>query len=185
MMMRIIEAGGIPALTDHLRQPDEDNPSGYFEFEPVKRTRTDPAWIGAAVGKAVKIVHLLLPDLPLTHAYRVVLMRRDLWEVVASQKKMLCRRNRDAGQLPTERWITLCREQLERVRRHMMERPEHFRFIEADYNHLVTGSTAPLEGISGLLDGLDLAAMLSVVDTRLYRSRATPSGGDYNASGRN
>ena len=30
MMMKILEAGGIPLLTDHLRIPDEDNPLGYY-----------------------------------------------------------------------------------------------------------------------------------------------------------
>ena len=39
MMMQALEAGGIPALTDNIRQNDEDNPKGYYEFEPVKKTR--------------------------------------------------------------------------------------------------------------------------------------------------
>ena len=42
MMMQMIEAGGIPVLTDHQRTRDEDNPKGYYEFEPVKKTRDDP-----------------------------------------------------------------------------------------------------------------------------------------------
>ena len=39
MMMKMIDAAGIPALTDNLRSADEDNPRGYYEYEPVKTTR--------------------------------------------------------------------------------------------------------------------------------------------------
>ena len=34
MMMKLLEAGGLPPLTDNsLRTADEDNPKGYYEFE--------------------------------------------------------------------------------------------------------------------------------------------------------
>ena len=36
LMMQMLSAGGLPALTDDLREADESNPRGYFEFEPVK-----------------------------------------------------------------------------------------------------------------------------------------------------
>src|ERR1700761_7537403 len=55
MMMQMLAAGGMPILTDGIRTADEDNPRGYFEFEAVKRTKTDPSWVPTAVGKAVKI----------------------------------------------------------------------------------------------------------------------------------
>jgi hypothetical protein len=37
LMMKMLEAGGIPPLTDHERAADEDNPKGYFEFERAKQ----------------------------------------------------------------------------------------------------------------------------------------------------
>ena len=37
MMMRMLEAGGLPPLTDGLRAPNDDNPLGYYEFERVKK----------------------------------------------------------------------------------------------------------------------------------------------------
>ena len=82
MMMQMIHNGGIPALTDEVRVADEDNPKGYFEFEPVKKTKEDPSWVPQAVGKVVKMVHLLLLDLPLEQSYRVIFMRRSLDESV-------------------------------------------------------------------------------------------------------
>jgi hypothetical protein len=35
MMMKMLEAGGIPPLTDEIREADKDNPKGYYEFERV------------------------------------------------------------------------------------------------------------------------------------------------------
>ncbi len=43
LMMQMLEAGGMPVLTDDLREADEDNPRGYYELEAVKRTKDDQA----------------------------------------------------------------------------------------------------------------------------------------------
>ena len=91
LAMQMLRAGGITLLTDRVRPPDEDNPRGYHEFEPVRQTARDPAWLKAAQGKAVKMVFRLLYDLPPDYTYRVVLMTRKLEEVVASQRVMLAR----------------------------------------------------------------------------------------------
>jgi hypothetical protein len=37
MMMKMLEAGGLPILTDNLREADANNPKGYYEFERVKK----------------------------------------------------------------------------------------------------------------------------------------------------
>lgn len=39
LMMQALEAGGILVLTDNIRKSNEDNPKGYYEFEPVKKTK--------------------------------------------------------------------------------------------------------------------------------------------------
>src|SRR5687768_12382196 len=84
MMMRALQAGGLPVLADGLRAADEDNPHGYFELEQVKRTVADPSWIAQARGHAVKVIARLLPDLPPGQHYKVLFMRRDLDEVLRS-----------------------------------------------------------------------------------------------------
>jgi hypothetical protein len=89
MMMQMISQGGIPALVADHRPADTDNPRSYYEFQPVKRTAGDPSWIAGAMGRVVKMVHLLLFDLPSDFSYRVVFMRRNLEEVVRSQDIML------------------------------------------------------------------------------------------------
>src|SRR5438105_9566801 len=77
MAMRMLEAGGVPLLTDRQRPADEDNPHGYYEYEPVKTLaeQRDLAWLKQAEGRAVKIVSSLLTWLPEGHRYRVIFMR--------------------------------------------------------------------------------------------------------------
>src|SRR5436190_6401634 len=92
MMMRMLAQGGIPVLTDGFRQADQDNPLGYYEFEAVKRLDKDTSWLPDAYQKAVKIIYIFLYNLPPSHRYKVLFMKRNLKEVVASQKVMLRRR---------------------------------------------------------------------------------------------
>src|SRR3989442_525361 len=128
VMMQMLGAGGLAPLTDGLRQPDEDNPRGYFEFEPVKQIKRDTAWLELAVGKVVKMVHLLLPELPLDrdHRYRVIMMRRDLGEVLESQKKMLMRKGRAGADLDSEKLRSVFEQQLSRVDQFLASHPDHF-----------------------------------------------------------
>ncbi|MEE8349194.1 MAG: hypothetical protein V3R94_06475, partial [Acidobacteriota bacterium] len=41
MMMSMLDAGGMELLADHVREADEDNPRGYYEFEPIKNLVRD------------------------------------------------------------------------------------------------------------------------------------------------
>jgi hypothetical protein len=172
MMMRMLAEGGLPPLTDGVRAPDRDNPHGYFEYEPVKRTREDPSWVGAAAGRAVKLVHLLLCDLPSGHEYRVLLMRRRLGEMVASQRRMLERLGRDPGALSDERRAEIFAAQLDETERWLAARPG-FSCLPVDYNALVESPAPHLARIDAFLGGgLDVSAMAAVVDPSLYRNRA-------------
>ena len=76
MMMRILEAGGMPVLVDAARPADVDNPNGYYEFEPAKSIREDASWLTQAEGRAVKMVYKLLYDLPPDRAYHVLFLQR-------------------------------------------------------------------------------------------------------------
>ncbi len=89
MMMNILYRSGIEILTDNYRKPDDNNPQGYFEFEPVKKIASDVSWIYQAENKAVKIIAQLLKYLPQTHQYKIIFMEREIREVIASQQKML------------------------------------------------------------------------------------------------
>lgn len=97
LLMQMLHAGGMPLLYDDRRPPDSLNPHGYFEYEPVRRIDRDSSWLPQAEGKAVKIVSPLLPYLPPKFAYRILLMQRDLNEILRSQTTMLSRLGRPDG----------------------------------------------------------------------------------------
>ena len=169
MMMRMVAAAGIPPLTDGLRTADEDNPHGYFELEAAKRTRVDPSWLHEAPGKVVKLVHLLLRDLPDGHAYRLIMMHRDLDEVLASQTKMLERggkRPADADAL--KRVYT---SQLNAVNEWVAARA-NFDRLDVNYADVLRDPLGQAGRIAAFIGRPGMAgAMATAVDDRLYRNR--------------
>ena len=171
MMMRMLEAGGVPALTDGVREADDDNPRGYYEFEPAKRTKHDQSWLDRAPGHVVKMVYRLLYDLPDDRQYRVIFMNRRLSEVHASQEKMLDRRGEATGLMSPDDFERLFSGEVTRVKRWLDER-DHFRTLHVDYNAIVANPAETVHRASELLGGLDETAMEQVVETALYRQRA-------------
>lgn len=174
-MMQMLAAGGIPPLTDQIRTADESNPRGYFEFDAVKRLRTDRDWLDQARGHAVKVIHLLLRELPadLAWNYRVVFMRRPLEEVLASQRAMLEREGKKAADdavlarvysaqlADAERWLT---------------RQSSFSVLYLEHRALFNRAVPVVEELNQFLGGqLDTSAMLSAIDPALYRQRASGS----------
>lgn len=174
MMMRMLDAGGLPVLVDNVRTADEDNPLGYYEFEPVKRTKEDPSWLRQAPGRVVKMVYRLLYDLPRdgSFLYRVVFMRRKLEEVIASQDVMLARRGRESAAMPADKLLALFRQQIEEFEQWIAAEPS-FRLLEVSYNDILTDHAPMVASINRFLGGgLDEAAMRAVVEPNLYRQRA-------------
>lgn len=177
LAMALLRAGGVELLEDEARPPDPDNPLGYHEYEPVKRLPRQPDWLGAAQGRAVKVVHALLPSLPEGPRYRVILMHRDLHEVVASQDRMLARRRAGSGRLSRERLVELLALQLEEVRVWLRARPR-IAWMELDYNALVRD---PLPGLASLAAFAGLraepAVLAGVVRPELHRVRRAGAQG--------
>lgn len=174
MMMQMLHRGGLPVLTDAVRSADEDNPRGYFELERVKQTKGDPSWLDDAHGKVVKLISRLLLDLPAPDPervrYKVIFMRRDLDEVLRSQKKMLERRGEDDAQ-SDEQIKELFVAHLEEVE-HWLRTRSDIDVIFQSYSRMVTDPRQGAEKIDQFLGGvLDVEAMLSEVDPELYRNR--------------
>ncbi len=172
-MMQMLVAGGLPALTDGLRPPDTDNPRGYLELEQVKRLKSDSSWLATARGHAVKVIHLLLQDLPTTYDYDVLFMERDTDEVLRSQSAMLTRSGRTGAQLPPDRLAAVYRAQIASTKQWLAERP-CFRVHAVPYASLVARPEDSAKDVCAFLRGgraLDAGAMASAVDPRLYRNR--------------
>ena len=171
MMMRMLEVGGMPVITDSIRTADEDNPRGYYEFEPVKRTARDASWLTGAEGKAVKMVYQLVYDLPTDYRYRLLFMRRNMEELLASQKKMLQRSGTTGADVSDAKIAELFQKQLAKFDS-WVERQEHLEMLDVSYNDLVRTPARPVEAINAFLGGhLDTRQMCRVVEPKLYRNR--------------
>ena len=171
LMMQMLAAGGIPPLTDHLRAADESNPRGYFEFDAVKRLRSDHSWLDLARGHAVKIIHLLLRELPTDRGlqYRVLFMRRPLGEVLASQRAMLERQGKPAAD--DALLAKVFRGQLEQADEWLASAPG-FSVLQVEHRALFESAPSTTERVNEFLGGqLDVAAMLGVIEPALYRQR--------------
>lgn len=172
MLMKMLDAGGIPPLTDHIRTADEDNPKGYYEFERVKQLETDKDWLPQAQGKAVKIISFLLPHLPAEYTYRVLFLRREVTEVLASQRQMLLRRGEAPDKTPDDRMALLYGKHLAQVEGWMAAQP-NIACTYLQHREVIAQPAAAAETINAFLGGtLDAAAMAAVVDPALHRQRA-------------
>lgn len=170
-MMKMLESGGLTLLTDDSRPADEDNPDGYFEFAPVRHTARDASWVTMARGRVVKVIHALLPHLPSNETYRVVLVERDLEEVVDSQQAMLKRSADEGAALSRDDLIAGYRRQLDQLERWMIEQPNYL-FTTVNYNDLLTNPLSQLAHVTSLLGrALDCQAMSAVINPALYRQR--------------
>ena len=171
MLMKMLQAGGMPILTDHSRRADIDNPGGYYEYERVKRLGKDDAgWLSAAEGKAVKIISALLQHLPADHAYRVIFLHRRMEEILASQQKMLANLDQAAG--PSDVELALLYEAHLRAVSRWLEAQPFVSALHLDYNQMLVDPVNQVARLNHFLDNrLDAEAMITVVDPYLYRNR--------------
>ena len=174
MMMGMLEAGGVEILTDSVREADEDNPKGYFEFEPVKELAQDrsKSWLEDAPGKAIKVISELLTELPSGFRFKLIFMNRNLEEVIASQNKMLVRRGEPPDAGDDEKMTLLFERHLGKVNR-WIDRQSQFEVIFSDYKRVLEDPAGQAEKIKAfLLRELDVTKMARVVDRELYRNRS-------------
>ena len=172
MMMRMLEAGGIPPLTDELRESDKDNPKGYYEFERVKKLdEGDTDWVEEAQGKSVKVISALLKYLPTGYTYKLIFMRRKIEEILASQKQMLVRRGEPTDSVSDEELKELFRKHLAQIQAWIDGQPT-VEVIYVSYNDVMENSLEQSQRINRFLgDTLDVENMTRVVDQALYRQR--------------
>lgn len=172
MMMKMLEAGGISPITDELREADEDNPKGYYEFERVKQMdQGDTTWVVEARGKVVKVISALLKHLPAGEQYRVVFVRRNMPEILASQRKMLIRRGEDPNKMDDAQMAMLFEKHLKQIDEWLKAQP-NFRVLYVHYSEVLADPRPQIDKINEFLGGsLNTDAMAGTVDPELYRNR--------------
>lgn len=172
MMMRMLEGGGLAIMTDQVRTADDDNPKGYYEYERVKdlETDTDKSYVKLARGKVLKVISFLLKDLPSNNFYRIVFMRRDTDEILASQNKMLVNRG-EANEVEDERLKELYKQHLLKVNS-MVRWLSNYEMLEVHYKDAIDDPKKVARQVNQFLGGnLDEQKMHEAVDRKLYRNR--------------
>ncbi|MDJ0786976.1 MAG: sulfotransferase domain-containing protein [Myxococcota bacterium] len=175
MMMRMLEAGGVAILSDGEREADVDNPKGYYELERIKNLEkeTDKSYLQEGRGKAVKAISFLIKDLPDDNDYKVIFMRRDLDEVLASQQKMIDRLDQGDTEAEKEAMREAFRNDIVRTRL-LCKGRDNTDLIEVHYKATVEDPAATASTVNRFLGGhLDEAKMREAVEASLYRNRAS------------
>lgn len=171
LVMQMLAAGGYPVLVDEARPADAHNPRGYFEYAAVKSLERDATWLPQAVGRAVKVIHALVMHLPTGFDYRLILVRRDLRQVVASQDAMLAAAGAAPPAPDAARLAEIYGLQLARLD-DWLDANAQFRVLRVAHEDLLANPLASADALAAFLGGeLDLAAMVHCVDLELHRQR--------------
>ncbi len=172
MMMKILAEGGVPIVTDELRRADTDNPNGYYELETVKQMPAGNIdWLADAGGKAVKIISALLEYLPSTYSYKIIFMEREIGEILASQRKMLERRNETTG-VDDAQIEEQFQKHLSMIKPWLARQP-NMELLTISYNSLISNPEPYCRRVLEFVRvPLHLERMLSVPNGALYRNRA-------------
>jgi hypothetical protein len=172
MVMNMLKAGGIEIVVDHVRQADEDNPKGYYEYEKVKHLQKDASWMPTMSGKAIKVISFLLYHLPLTLHYQILFIQRPMEEILTSQKKMLDRLECSPDIISDEVLAQKFERHLQKIRI-WLKTQKNMECLYLDYHALLE---EPLRGAKEIQEflqqPLDLEKMAAVVDPALYRNRS-------------
>ena len=173
MMMRMLKSGGMDVVTDNIRQGDEDNPHGYYEYEKVKSIQVNASWLEDMQGKVFKMVSMLLFHLPPDTNCRLVFMKRNLKEVISSQSRMLIRTGKDTGVENADEMEILYTKHLREVEE-WIERQPNIKVLYLDYLDVLEKTLETAGLINDFLDSrLSINDMCSAVDKTLYRNRTT------------
>lgn len=177
MMMRMLQEGGLEVITDAIREADEDNPYGYFEFEKVKDLDRCASWLDMAQGKAVKIVSPLLIHLPVLYHYKIIFMHRRLEEILASQRQMLLRRRQGETLEADSKMANVFRKHLVEIKAWLRKQP-NMDVFHANYNEIIRDPRKVIAEIVHFLKrDLDQRKMLQAIDPALYRQKKTTEEG--------
>ena len=180
MMMRMLDAAGFDLLVDGKRGADDDNPRGYYEYEPVMGLKSDNGWLDAAEGKVLKVVSPLLEFLPTDRPYKVLFMRRDLDECLTSQRTMLQRRGESAAvtaesEAADAALRTTYILHLGNIERYLAKE-ESFTTLFINYKRMLEAPDRQVPRLARFLStelggSVDEAAMSAVIEPALYRNR--------------
>ncbi len=175
LMMQMLVAGGMEAITDGKRTADEHNPKGYLEWEDIKRIGKEPDILNADHydDQAIKVVSILLKSMPREHDYKVIFMQRPIPQIARSQARMIEELGTEGANLSEPEIARgLAAHRYDAL--DWLKTAKHMESIEIEYPELIND---PEEWIAKIIEfvGTDRLKsadkMGSVIDMDLYRQR--------------
>lgn len=173
MMMQMLVAGGMTPCADLKRSPDESNPKGYFEYEKTLKLFANNSWLADSRNKVIKIIAPLLPLVPQGENYKVILMRRDIDEIVDSQITMLSRVGAKSSIDDRDSIRSVYLSHFDKVIEVCSE--HRIPLIVIDYAEVIANPESIAKQLCSWVDmPLEISQMISAVDPKLYREQRPP-----------
>lgn len=162
MMMQILEAGGISVAYDNSRPANKHNPRGYYELEGGKvitALMESRFAVKEYDGSFVKVTAYGLNFLPYAN-YRIIYMRRNLDEVLASQRQM--------GATESEYLAA----KLDYSCLKLVQRRFDMQSTIVWYNDVLGNPEKEMSKLRSFLgNGFDIDRAIAAIDDSLYRNR--------------
>jgi hypothetical protein len=114
---------------------------------------------------------MLLYDLPANRKYKVIFMKRQIDEMLASQRKMLARNGKSVDNYDNGEMKRVYGNHLVEIEKWLGEQ-KNLDVLYVNYNDTVSSPRETADRVTHFLGNrLDMEAMLKVVDQSLYRQR--------------
>jgi hypothetical protein len=167
MLMQILFHGGIPVSTDHSRQPDANNPLGYFELyggKIINKIMEGVFPFDQYKGSFIKITAYGLQFLPEGN-YWVIYSERDIDEILDSMEEMA--RITDTNREETKQAFL----KMNIMIKNMINKREDIKVLYINYNDILKNPKDEIIKIPRFLElkDADIQAMIKAVDSSLYR----------------
>ena len=123
-------------------------------------------------GKAIKVISFLLYHLPVSLPYKVLFMQRDMQEILASQKKMLDRSERNNNTVSNDVLAQKFEMHLRKITGWIATQ-KNMDCLYVNYNNILEDPAPWAHEIQQFLQQpLNIENMVSMIDPSLYRNRA-------------
>ena len=173
LMMQMLEAAGVPIVSDGTRKANESNSKGYFEDERVKRLATggDPEWLTGCRGQAIKIVLPVITHAPMDLPQKIIFMERPAEEVVRSQRAMLKRDGKIGSTSEDDRLSEIFADYLKNFNDYARSR-DAIAVLPIHYHDVLNDPETVARKVAAFVKpDADIREMIRIVDPKLYRTR--------------
>ena len=169
MLMQSLKAAELPVSFDDSRQPDDNNPKGYYELEGgkiINKLMDGSFPIEDYKGKVIKITAFGLKFLP-PGDYKIIYSERNMEEILDSMEKMIG--EKDSNREETRETF----EKLNEMIKTAIREREDMDVLFVNYNNILVDPRKDIAQIKQFLDMSEASfeKMVSVVDSSLYRQR--------------